>query len=79
MIEYPKAVYQGENQSSYIAKIVNDSDEELLAQAEGFVDYYDLGKANKKSKKSNTVEAVDNGNNELLDTSIGDSELAAPQ
>jgi hypothetical protein len=72
MIEYPKAIYKGENQTSYIAKIVENKDEETIAQAEGFVDYYDLGK---KPKKSNTVEVVENGNNELLDTSISNSEL----
>lgn len=76
MIEYPKAVYKGENKDDYTTRVVENADEEIAAQAEGFVDYYDLDKSVKKSKKQ-TVLGVDDGNGELLGTASIDSELAA--
>ena len=80
MIEYPKIIYVGVSQENYIAtKIVENKEEELAALSESYVNFYDLGKEPKKAKpkKSNTVEAVDDGNNELRDTANSDSELAA--
>ena len=76
MIEYPKAVYKGST-ANYTAKVVNDSDEEFTAKSDGFIEFCYLAEPKTKSKKSNTVEAVDDGNNELRDTAISDSELAA--
>ena len=78
MIEYPKAVYKGESQTNYEAKVVENADEELAATSEGYANFYDLGKKPKKSK-SNTVEAVDNGNNELLNVTDSNSKLAASE
>ena len=77
MIEYPKAIYKGKS-NDYIAKVVNDSDEEFAAKSDGFIEFCYLAEPKTKSKKSNTVEAVDDGNNELRDTANSDSELATP-
>ena len=77
MIEYPKAIYKGKP-NDYIAKVVNDSDEEFAAKSDGFVEFCYLTEPKAKSKKSNTVEAVDDGNNELRDTANSNSELATP-
>ena len=61
MIEYPKALYQG-NPDNYVGKVVNNSDEEFAARSEGFVEFAYLGKPVKKAtKKTNTDEAVDDG------------------
>ncbi|MGB4498533.1 MAG: hypothetical protein WBI40_07530 [Methylococcaceae bacterium] len=74
---YPKALYLGKIGDDYKVTIAeNETDEKALRDL-GYVDYADLGKKTKKSK-SNTVEAVDDGNNELLNTPDSNSELVAP-
>jgi hypothetical protein len=79
MNEYPKMLYVGDGQESYTTtKVVENADEELAATSEGYANFYDLGKKPKKSK-SNTVEAVDNGNNELLNVTDSNSKLAASE
>ena len=78
MTEYPKALYQG-NPDNYTTKVVNDSDEEFTAKKEGFVEFCYLGKPVKKTKKANTTEAIDNGDNELHDIANSDSKLATSE